>query len=219
MADGRRPGPAAGSAELSRAVRHRSGVSGLSGAGALARGLALRRLRPRPGLPPQEAADRGVQGVRQAALDPRRHALRADQDRPRALVSRDLPGDREQGRDLGHGAAAADGLRQLWHRLGVAAQDPPRHGRAGPQAAQRAGRGRRDPGRGPAGPAAARRARRWSPARSRAGAARRTGAGSAGCRVVSLDVLICTAHFPLPSIGRIARAGDAFRFVFEEASW
>ena len=60
--------------------------------------------------------------MRQAALDPRRHHLRADQDRPGALVSRDLSGHGEQGRDLGHGAAAADGLWQLRHGLGVAAQ-------------------------------------------------------------------------------------------------
>ena len=42
---------------------------------------------------------------------------------------------------------AADGLWQLWDGLGVAAQDPPRHGRAGAPAARRARRGRRDPGR------------------------------------------------------------------------
>jgi hypothetical protein len=33
------------------------------------------------------------------------------------------------------------------------------------------------------------------------------------------DTLICTAHFPLPSAGRIVPEGDDFRFVFEDASW
>jgi glyoxylase-like metal-dependent hydrolase (beta-lactamase superfamily II) len=33
------------------------------------------------------------------------------------------------------------------------------------------------------------------------------------------DVLICTAHFPLPSAGRVIRSGDAFRFVYDEGQW
>jgi hypothetical protein len=41
---------------------------------------------------------------RQATFAARRHELRADQDRVGQVVSRDLPGDREQGRDLRHGA-------------------------------------------------------------------------------------------------------------------
>ena len=86
-------------------------MSGLSVPGALARGLSLRRLRPRARLPPQAAADRRVRGLRQAALAAGRHHLRADQDRPGHVVPRDLPGDLEQGRDLGDGAEAADGLR------------------------------------------------------------------------------------------------------------
>ena len=63
-------------------------------------------------------------GLRQAAFAAGRHDLRADQDRAGALVSGDLAGDLEQGRHLGHGAAAADGLRQLPDRLVLAAQDP-----------------------------------------------------------------------------------------------
>ena len=62
-------------------------------------------------------------GLAASSTRSRRHHLRADQDRPGALVSRDLSGHGEQGRDLGHGAAAADGLWQLRHGLGVAAQD------------------------------------------------------------------------------------------------
>lgn len=33
------------------------------------------------------------------------------------------------------------------------------------------------------------------------------------------DMLVCTAHFPLPSAGRIVSAGDAFRFVNDGAEW
>ena len=33
------------------------------------------------------------------------------------------------------------------------------------------------------------------------------------------DTLILTAHFPLPSAGRIVAHGDAFRFDFDEATW
>jgi hypothetical protein len=38
-------------------------------------------------------------------------------------------------------------------------------------------------------------------------------------RYCDTDVLICTAHFPLPSAGRIVAEGDAFRFLFESARW
>ena len=33
------------------------------------------------------------------------------------------------------------------------------------------------------------------------------------------DTLILTAHFPLPSAGRIVPEGDAFRFAFDDADW
>ena len=78
----------------------------------------------------------------------------------RDVVPGDLPGDLEQGRHLGDGAQASDGLRQLPDRLELAAQDPQGHGAAGAAAAEPAGRGRRDlcrrpatgtPGRGAAG--------------------------------------------------------------------
>ena len=83
------------------------------------------------GLPASAAADRGVRGLRQAAFAAGRDDLRADQDRPGALVSGDLAGDLEQRRHLGGGAAAADGLRQLPDRLVLAAQDPQGDGPAG----------------------------------------------------------------------------------------
>ena len=38
-------------------------------------------------------------------------------------------------------------------------------------------------------------------------------------RYCNTDTLICTANFPLPSAGRIVRAGDAFEFVFDEIDW
>jgi len=38
-------------------------------------------------------------------------------------------------------------------------------------------------------------------------------------RYCDSDTLICTAHFPLPSAGRIVAEGDAFRFVFEDPGW
>ena len=158
-------------------------VPGLSVPGALARGLSLRRLRPRARLSPQGAADRRMRGLRQAALAARRHDLRADQDRAVALVPGDLPGDLEQGRDLGHGAQAPDGLRQLPDRLELAAQDQAGDGAAGAGAAERAGRGRRDLRRRPqAGPPGPRRraARSRSPARSRAAAARPAGGAWGG---------------------------------------
>ena len=36
-------------------------------------------------------------------------------------------------------------------------------------------------------------------------------------RYCDTDRLICTAHFPLPSAGRIVGHGGAFRFQFENA--
>ena len=111
------------------------------------------------------------------------HDLRADQDRPGALVSGDLAGDLEQGRHLGGGAAAADGLRQLPDRLVLAAQDPQGDGPAGPPAARRsgsrptrpasAGRPGR-PGRGAAGKTVVAGA-------VEAGRGKGRSAGSAGC--------------------------------------
>jgi glyoxylase-like metal-dependent hydrolase (beta-lactamase superfamily II) len=38
-------------------------------------------------------------------------------------------------------------------------------------------------------------------------------------RYCETDTLICTAHFPLPSAGRIVRAGDAFRFQPDAEDW
>ncbi|MGI9331641.1 MAG: MBL fold metallo-hydrolase [Gammaproteobacteria bacterium] len=38
-------------------------------------------------------------------------------------------------------------------------------------------------------------------------------------RYCETDTLICTAHFPLPSAGRILPDGDAFRFVYDEQPW
>ncbi len=106
--------------------------------------------------------------MRKAALDPGRHPVRADQDRARQVVPRDLPGDLEQGRDLGDGAPAPDGPRQLSDRLELAAQDPPRDGAPGAGAAWRAGRGRRDLCRWP-------QARPLRPRRSRQDDGRRRG--------------------------------------------
>ena len=133
---------------------------------------------------PSAAADRGVRGLRQAAFAAGRDDLRADQDRAGALVPGDLAGDLEQGRHLGDGAAAADGLRQLPDRLVLAAQDPQGDGPAGPRAARRSGsrptrRWSAVPSRASA--AAVLPARRWSPARSRPAVARAVAVGSAGC--------------------------------------
>src|SRR3954447_9094242 len=97
-------------AKLPGAVRHRRAVSGLSFRGALAGRFLLHGLRPCRRLSSQEASDRRVRGLRQAALAPGRHDLRADQDRLGALVSRRLPRHLQQARHLRHGAAAADGL-------------------------------------------------------------------------------------------------------------
>ena len=38
-------------------------------------------------------------------------------------------------------------------------------------------------------------------------------------KYVETDVLIVTAHFPLPSAGRFVRHGDAFMFEYEEVGW
>jgi len=38
-------------------------------------------------------------------------------------------------------------------------------------------------------------------------------------RYCDTDTLICTAHSPLPSAGRIVAQGAAFRFLFESARW
>jgi glyoxylase-like metal-dependent hydrolase (beta-lactamase superfamily II) len=38
-------------------------------------------------------------------------------------------------------------------------------------------------------------------------------------RYCDTPTLVCTAHFPLPSAGRIVRAGDAFRFVYDDQPW
>ena len=38
-------------------------------------------------------------------------------------------------------------------------------------------------------------------------------------RYCDTDTLVCTAHFPLPSAGRVVRAGDAFRYEYDQLSW
>ena len=38
-------------------------------------------------------------------------------------------------------------------------------------------------------------------------------------RYCETDTLVCTAHFPLPSAGRIVRDGDAFRFQYDQQRW
>ncbi len=38
-------------------------------------------------------------------------------------------------------------------------------------------------------------------------------------RYCETDTLVCTAHFPLPSAGRVVAAGDAFRFVADARDW
>lgn len=38
-------------------------------------------------------------------------------------------------------------------------------------------------------------------------------------RYSDTDTLVCTAHFPLPSAGRIVSAGDAFRFEYDKQRW
>lgn len=38
-------------------------------------------------------------------------------------------------------------------------------------------------------------------------------------RYCDTSTLVCTAHFPLPSAGRIVRQGEAFRFVADDRDW
>jgi glyoxylase-like metal-dependent hydrolase (beta-lactamase superfamily II) len=38
-------------------------------------------------------------------------------------------------------------------------------------------------------------------------------------RYCDTRTLVCTAHFPLPSAGYVVRAGDAFRFDYDDADW
>lgn len=38
-------------------------------------------------------------------------------------------------------------------------------------------------------------------------------------RYCETDVLVCTAHFPLPSAGRFMRKGDVFDFEYDTADW
>ena len=38
-------------------------------------------------------------------------------------------------------------------------------------------------------------------------------------RYCETPTLVCTAHFPLPSAGRIVRAGDAFEFEYDAGKW
>lgn len=38
-------------------------------------------------------------------------------------------------------------------------------------------------------------------------------------RYADTDTLVCTAHFPLPSAGRIISEGEAFRFVYDTEDW
>ena len=113
------------------------------------------------------------------------HDLRADQDRPGALVSGDLAGDLEQGRHLGRWSCSG--------RWVSAATRPPGAGctrsaeamvRPDRAAAGGAGRGRRDHvGRRPARQARPRCRRQdaWSPGGREPAAARAVAAGSAGC--------------------------------------
>ena len=38
-------------------------------------------------------------------------------------------------------------------------------------------------------------------------------------RYSETDTLVCTAHFPLPSVGRVVAEGDAFRFLADGRDW
>ena len=38
-------------------------------------------------------------------------------------------------------------------------------------------------------------------------------------RYCETDMLVCTAHFPLPSAGRVVRRGDAFGFEYDALDW
>src|SRR5919206_580177 len=140
---------------VQRPVRDRRTVSGVPVPGTLAGRLPLRRLRARRRLRAADAPRLRVHGLRQAALPARRHPLRADQDRPGALVPGHLPGDLEQGRHRRRRAAAATRVRQLPDRLELAAQAPQGHGPPRPGAARGPGRGRRDLRRWAAAPPAA----------------------------------------------------------------
>src|SRR5215207_7081370 len=115
---------AARPADVHHPVWQRRAVSGLSVPTALAGGVPLPGLWPRPSLRARAAQHLRVHELRPAALAAQGHDLRADQDRPGQVVPGDLPRDLEQGRDRRHRAAAADGLRQLPDGVGVVAQDP-----------------------------------------------------------------------------------------------
>src|SRR3954465_131502 len=129
---------------VQRSVRDGRAMSEVPDQGPLAGRLPLRRLRSWSRLHAADPSRLRVRGLPQAALPARRHPLRADQDRPGALVPRRLPGDLEQGRDRRRRAAAAARFRQLPDRLELAAQAPQGHGPPGPRALGRPGRGRRD---------------------------------------------------------------------------
>lgn len=38
-------------------------------------------------------------------------------------------------------------------------------------------------------------------------------------RYCETSTLVCTAHFPLPSVGKVIRAGSAFGFEYEDSDW
>src|SRR3954467_15942090 len=151
---------------VQRSVRDGRATSEVPDQGPLAGRLPLRRLRSWSRLHAADPSRLRVRGLPQAALPARRHHLRADQDRPGALVPRHLPGDLEQGRDRRRRAAAAAGPGQLPDRLELAAQAPQGHGPPGSRALGRPGRGRRDLRRRPA-------ARQARPRGRRQGAGRR----------------------------------------------
>ena len=121
--------------------------------------------------------------MRQAAFLHGRDDLRADQDGSFPLVPGDLAGEFEQGRHLGHGVAAADGLRQLqtawsWlHKIRRAMVAPGRAPLAGRVEADETYLGAAKPG---AAAAALPARSRWR-VPSRAAAARPEAGGSAGC--------------------------------------
>src|SRR3954452_8953217 len=129
---------------VQRSVRDGRAMSVVPDQGPLAGRHPLRRLRSCSRLHAADPSRLRVRGLPQAALPARRHPLRADQDRPGALVPRHLPGDLEQGRDRRRRAAAAARFRQLPDRLELAAQAPQGHGPPGSRALGRPGRGRRD---------------------------------------------------------------------------
>src|SRR3954453_21218531 len=129
---------------VQRSVRDGRAMSEVRDQGPLAGRLPLRRLRSWSRLHAADPSRLRVRGLPQAALPARRHHLRADQDRPGALVPRHLPGDLEQGRDRRRRAAAAARFRQLPDRLELAAQAPQGHGPPGSRALGRPRRGRRD---------------------------------------------------------------------------